>query len=275
MNRLGLIKTAYTALAALMLAACANDELTDGPVQDLPEGTYPLQIAGVSLTAESTAEPWDANAPQTRVSENTNDNSSQWDGGEEITVQLSGTKADGTSYTEEGKYTLGSDKTSLIPVRDRELYWHSTSAGTITAWYFNYVSGNTVSLSEQNHGLAYVLKAEKSNVTYNTKATLPFSHKLAKVRVMLAGDKKDDVTEVKIKTLTSCTLGTDGTLTGGSTENFIPTNVTTYKNEKCWEANVVPGHVITNVMVNGTECVLTKSLTPVVACVNTITLTVR
>lgn len=93
MNRLGLIKTAYTALAALMLAACANDELTDGPVQDLPEGMYPLQIAGVSLTAESTAEPWDANAPQTRVSENTNDNSSQWDGGEEITVQLSGTKA--------------------------------------------------------------------------------------------------------------------------------------------------------------------------------------
>lgn len=29
MNRLRLIKTAYTALAALMLAACASDDLTD------------------------------------------------------------------------------------------------------------------------------------------------------------------------------------------------------------------------------------------------------
>lgn len=58
MNRLRLIKTTYTALAALMLAACASDELTDGTVQDLPEGMYPLQIAGVSITVESNAEPW-------------------------------------------------------------------------------------------------------------------------------------------------------------------------------------------------------------------------
>lgn len=58
MNRLRLIKTAYTALACLMLAACASDELTDGTVQDLPEGKYPLQIAGVSITAGSNAEPW-------------------------------------------------------------------------------------------------------------------------------------------------------------------------------------------------------------------------
>ena len=43
MNRLRLIKTAYTALAALMLAACASDELTDGTVQDLPEGMYPCR----------------------------------------------------------------------------------------------------------------------------------------------------------------------------------------------------------------------------------------
>ena len=50
MNRLRLIKTSYTALSALMLAACANDELTDGPVQDLPEGAYPLQISSVTDT---------------------------------------------------------------------------------------------------------------------------------------------------------------------------------------------------------------------------------
>lgn len=42
MNRLGLIKTAYTALAALMLAACANDELTDGPGAGLARRHIPL-----------------------------------------------------------------------------------------------------------------------------------------------------------------------------------------------------------------------------------------
>lgn len=57
MNRLRLIKTAYTALACLMLAACASDELTDGTVQDLPEGKYPLQISSITMSAESTAEP--------------------------------------------------------------------------------------------------------------------------------------------------------------------------------------------------------------------------
>ena len=40
MNRLRLIKTTYTALAALMLAACASDELTDGTVQDLPAKNF-------------------------------------------------------------------------------------------------------------------------------------------------------------------------------------------------------------------------------------------
>ena len=40
-------------------------------------------------------------------------------------------------------------------------------------------------------------------------------HKLSKVRVVLEGDKKNDVTDVKIKTYTSCTLNTDGTSVTG------------------------------------------------------------
>ena len=90
MNRLRLIKTTYTALAALMLAACASDELTDGTVQDLPEGMYPLQIAGVSITAESNAEPWGVDTPQTRMAENTTDGkySSAWENGDKIKVQI-------------------------------------------------------------------------------------------------------------------------------------------------------------------------------------------
>ena len=43
---------------------------------------------------------------------------------------------------------------------------------------------------------------------------------------------------------------------------------------ECWEANVVPGVEINRVKVNGIEATLTTSLTPVVAAVNTIDLTV-
>lgn len=59
MKTINIKQLAYTSVAALLLAACTSDELTDGTVQDLPEGKYPLQITDVSLTAGSSAEPWE------------------------------------------------------------------------------------------------------------------------------------------------------------------------------------------------------------------------
>lgn len=56
MNRLGLIRTSCTALDSLMLAACTKDEATDGNGTSLPEGKYPLEIAGVTVTAASGSE---------------------------------------------------------------------------------------------------------------------------------------------------------------------------------------------------------------------------
>lgn len=260
MNRLRLIKTAYTALATLMLAACASDELTDGTVQDLPEGKYPLQISSVTMSAESTAEPWGANVPQTRVSENTNGNSSEWNGGEEITVQLSGTMADGKSYTAEGKYTIGSDKTSLTPVSGKELYWHSTSGGTVTAWYSNYTNGNIVNLSDQSSGLAYVLATSPQTVQYDaTDTQLTFTHQLAKVRVTLTGETASFVDNVSIKSYTTCTL-TQGKLSNDMNEGEIKM----YKvADNIFEANVYPGYQIKEFKANnGAWSTLTTSITP-------------
>ena len=48
----------------------------------------------------------------------------------------------------------------------------------------------------------------------------------------------------------------------------------TLSTETVWEANVVPGHEISLVNVNGIETILTTPLTPLVAKVNTINLTV-
>lgn len=239
-----------TLAASLLLAACASDELTDGTVQDLPEGMYPLQIAGVSLTAESSAEPWGADSPQTRVSENTTDgNSSVWDGGEEITVQLSGTMADGTPYTAEGQYTLGDDKQTLTPVSGKELYWRSTSAGTVTAWCSPTASDNTINLSNQSNGLAYVLKAEASNVTYNTSPSLSFTHQLAKIRVALGdgstADLFNDDAKVEVYNYPSCTVS-NGTIDKNSlpTEGYITMHKVTYSDKTYYEANIVPNGAV-------------------------------
>ena len=49
----------------------------------------------------------------------------------------------------------------------------------------------------------------------------------------------------------------------------------TYGNTECWEANVVPGEVISQIKVNNTEATLTKPLTPKVAALNTITINVE
>lgn len=236
--------------ASLLLAACVSDELTDGTVQDLPEGMYPLQISGVSLTAESSAEPWGADSPQTRVSENTTDgNSSVWDGGEEITVQLSGTMADGTPYTAEGQYTLGDDKQTLTPVSGKELYWRSTSAGTVTAWCSPTASDNTVNLSNQSNGLAYVLKAEASNVTYNTSPSLSFTHQLAKIRVALGdgstADLFNDDAKVEVYNYPSCTVS-NGTINISNlpAADYITMRKVTYGDKKYYEANVVPNGTV-------------------------------
>lgn len=247
--------------AAFLLAACTQDELAE-QAGILPEGKYPLQIGSVSITADVDQQPWSAGAPQTRVSENDDRGSSHWDNGDKIKVQI-GNGTPGTYTYQDGSQTIAEG--------DAPAYWASKADGqSIMAWHTS--SGSkTVELDSQTEKLAYLLTAQ-ATADFNTSVSLAFGHALAKVRVKLTGDQADGVTDVKIKTCTSCTLGEDGKLKAGDTEDFIPMVETTHDNARCWEANVMPGCEITEIKVNGYKSTLDTPHTPQVAKINTITL---
>lgn len=229
MNKRTLI-TIIPAAALLLLAACTQDE-PGGQGNELPYGEYPLQISGVTLDVESSAEPWSAEGPQTRVTEDNTDGKSsvwEWNGSEMIGVRLG---------NETATYTLSADKNLIT---DRQLYWTSTAPTTVTAWY---PTDETVNLSDQSEGLAYMLKAEVSNATYNNEITLGFKHQLAKVRVVLGGTQAALAQSVEVYGYTTCT-NNEGTSIAGSTQDWIKMKHTTYADgTECWEANVVPGNI--------------------------------
>ena len=218
------------AAALLLLTACTQDE-PGGKGNELPYGEYPLQIGGVTLDVESSAEPWSTKAPQTRVTEDNTDGMSsvwEWDGSETIRVQLGDETAD---------YTLNAGE-ELTP--DRQLYWTSTDPATVTAWY---PTDETIDLSDQTNGLAYVLKAEVPGATYDKEITLNFTHQLAKVRVVLNGTQAAEVSTVEVYGCTTCT-NNEGTPTASGTQDWIKMKHTTYADgTECWEANVVPGDI--------------------------------
>lgn len=257
--------TTICLMAAALFTACTQDELAEQG-NTLPDGEYPLQIGSVSIDVKSSAEPWSEERPQTRVAENDNGTGSvwQWDGSEMIGVRLG---------NETTTYTLNADKTLTT---DQQLYWTSTDPATITAWY---PTDETVNLSDQSEGLAYMLKAEVPGATYDNKITLDFKHQLAKVRVKLKGERASQVTNVEVYGFTSCT-NTQGTLaTDADSQGWITTKSCIYNGESCWEANLVPGEIGDQttqpfVRLNETTVVPVSTLTTLEAGnVHTITIT--
>ena len=222
--------------AYLLFAACSQEEFDNGTT--LPEGVYPLEISSVTLDAEVSSQPWGADAPQTRVSENPDRNSSKWDGGETIYVQL-----DNTDGIGEFKINKIDENITVTPVNT--VYW-AKREDNVTAWY---PENGEIRLDNQQDGnLAYVLRATAEKVSYDSPVALDFSHQLAKVRVQLAGEKAGSVTDVKIESYTSCT-NTNGVVEGDETStgeiNMYRVDANTY------EANVVPGKAIERFRVNG------------------------
>ena len=220
--------------ALLALAACTQDETaipTGETHATLPYGEYPLQISGVTLDVESSAEPWSAEGPQTRVTEDNTDGKSsvwEWNGSEMIRVQLGDETAD---------YTLNAGQNLTA---DRQLYWISTDPATVTAWYPTY---KTVDLSDQSEGLAYMLKAEVTNATYDNEITLGFTHQLAKVRVVLSGTQASLAQSVEVYGYTTCTNNEGVPVTDNAQQDWLKMKKQTYGNTACWEANVVPGTI--------------------------------
>lgn len=266
MNKKILSKLVFGA-SLLLLAACSQNEFSDGQSEPLPEGKYPLEIASVTMNVTHSEQPWSANAPQTRVTENTTDgNSSAWTNGDQIGVQI------GTESTETGVYTVNVDGSGNVTLLTSEppLYWKSTtSSQSVTAWYP--ATDGTIDLADQSNGLAYVLKGTGSG-DYQNAVSLTFTHALAKVRVTLNGDKATGVTGVQLYTYTSCTH-TKGTNIQGSNEGWIMMKEATYNGTKCYEANVVPGYEITKFKINDAiEGTLTTAVTPQAAKLNGIEL---
>ena len=218
------------AAALLLLAACTQDE-PGGQGNELPYGEYPLQIGGVTLDVESSAESWNSEEPQTRVTEDNTDGKSsvwEWNGSEMIGVRLGNKTA---------TYTLNAGKTLTS---DNQLYWTSTAPIPVTAWY---PTDETVNLSDQSNGLAYMLKAEVQNATYDNEITLEFTHQLAKVRVVLSGTQASLAQSVEVYGYTTCTNDEGAPVTDGSTQGWLKMKKQTYGNTECWEANVVPGNI--------------------------------
>ena len=239
-------------MAILLLAACTQDE-PGGQGNELPYGEYPLQIGGVTIDVESSAESWSAEEPQTRVTEDNTDGKSsvwQWNGSEMIGVRLG---------NETATYTLNADKNLRT---DRQLYWTSTAPTTVTAWY---PTDETVDLNDQSEGLAYMLKAEMLGATYDNEIALDFKHQLAKVRVVLSGTQAVLAQSVEIYGYTTCT-NNEGVPTAGSTQGWLKMKNTTYADgTECWEANVVPGTIdLANfIRLNGHAVVEKDNLTDV------------
>ena len=263
MNKRTLI-TIIPAAALLLLAACTQDE-PGGQGNELPYGEYPLQISGVTLDVESSAEPWSAEGPQTRVTEDNTDGKSsvwEWNGSEMIGVRLG---------NETATYTLSADKNLIT---DRQLYWTSTAPATVAAWY---PTDETVDLSDQSNGLAYMLKAEVPDATYDNEITLGFKHQLAKVRVVLNGTQAALAQSVEVYGYTTCT-NNEGVPTVGSTQSWLKMKKQTYGNTECWEANVVPGNItITDfIRINGQTATVNNDFPTTLASGNmyTIDLTV-
>ena len=215
-------------MAALLLSSCSQEELGEQGMA-LPEGEYPLQIGSVSLTAEVSEQPW------TRVAESTDGMSSVWKDGDKIGVRIGDNE-------ETGIYVVDVDiEGSVVGVTpEKPVYWKDKQPATITAWY---PLDEEIDFTQQDEGLTYLLKGTSTvNADYNTSANLTFSHKLAKVRVVLKGDKANEVQAVTVRSsLRSINdHGTLGSATGGD-PIYVPMMEATYNGQRCWEANLRPG----------------------------------
>lgn len=120
--------------ALLLLVACTQDEMP-GDGNTLSEGKYPLEIASVTMDVTHSQQPWGANVPQTRVSENLDSMSSKWDGNETIHVKLG---------NQETTYEVANANGSL----NLTLYW-TKRTDNVTAWYVSPETDGTINLANQ------------------------------------------------------------------------------------------------------------------------------
>lgn len=220
-------------VAALLLSACSQDELAENSTA-LPEGEYPLQIGSVTLTAEVSEQPW------TRVSENqANGMSSVWKDRDKIGVRIGDNE-------ETGIYVMNVDAEGRVVgvTPEKAVYWKDKQPATVTAWY---PLNEELDFTHQDQGLTYLLQATGDGNYQSTPINLNFTHKLAKVRVVLEGTKATEVQQVYVRSYPKSVnnQGDLGETTGGD-PIYVPMMEATYNGQQCWEANLRKGYLDAN-----------------------------
>lgn len=186
----------YTALlcamAAIGLAACTQDELTDGT---LPEGKYPLVINATGLQTATL---------DTRATVDGN-----WDGVESVAVQVG-------DEVKEYSVTAGTeDPTKATLSNDADPFYWDAMTMTVSAWHpYGETMPEVVVVdadqsTKDNFTASDFISAENQTVTFgdNSTPTLAFSHRTARVRVILKGD---EMTSVDGATVSLIDLTTEG-----------------------------------------------------------------
>ena len=206
----------------LLLAGCTQDETPDASVNSLPPDTYPLQIASVTVAAEA-----DGTQPQTRITDS--GNASSWQDGDEIAVSMGDRTAVYSYNSTEDTWTCNAP-----------LYWQNDEPQTVNAWY---PVTDEIDFTRQNEGLTYLLKAPATQAAFGTPITLNFAHQLAKVRVVLKGDKASEVAAVTVRSYPTSahTQGALGRLDQSLTPQYVPMLKTQYDGQDCWEATLRNG----------------------------------
>lgn len=207
-------------MAAIGLAACTQEELTDGT---LPEGKYPLVINATGLQTATL---------DTRATVDGN-----WEDVEKVAVQVGDEVKEYfvDATTDPTKATLSNDADPF--------YWNATTM-TVSAWY---PYGETMpevvvgadQSSKENFEASDFISAENQTVTFgdNSTPTLVFSHRTARVKVILKGD---EITSVDGATVSLIDLTTEG----GN-----PATISAYKsaeNENTFEALLRPQTISAN-----------------------------
>ena len=254
--------TTICLMAAILLAACSQDELAEQGAA-LPDGEYPLRIGSVSITAESSEEPW------TRVTEKPDGSGSVFQNGDRIGVRIAGSD-------ETGIYVINADAdgniTSITP--DKPVYWKSTQTADVTAWYPADRSSVDLGFQLQNNTMTYVLHGTGTG-NHQSPVTLKFTHQLAKVRVVAKGTA--EVRNISIQHVPRICYIDEGIITGQETllNDIWMLPVEREGIGTCWEASVGPDAEIKYFSLDGMDCDLTSSVTTQAGALHTITWTVN
>lgn len=243
----------------LLFTACTQDELAEQG-NTLPDGKYPLQIGSVSITAESSEEPW------TRVAEKPDGSGSVFQDGDRIGVRIGDNE-------ETGVYIIKVDDAGNVTVEpDKPVYWKNTQTADVTAWYPADRSSVDLGFQPQNNTMTYVLHGTGTG-NHQSPVTLKFTHQLAKVRVVAKGTA--EVRNISIQHVPRICYIDEGIITGQETllNDIWMLPVEREGIGTCWEASVGPDAEIKYFSLDGMDCDLTSSVTTQAGALHTITIT--